>query len=527
VELIPLRAAFAPGDAVELEIVGAAGALRLDVRQLTRVVCSIDVDAGETFVTLPALPVGGYGVDATGSGGSAATAFDVLECPLDRLRYGFACDFGAGRELEGIALHARRLHLNAIQLYDWMYRHERLVPPADDFEDALGRRLSLASVRGVVESLLAVGAQSLAYAAVYAVGRDARAAWSDAALLRADGSQWQLGDDFLWLVDPSHARWREHLAGELVAALAATGAAGFHLDQYGWPKAALGSDGRPVDLSVAFPALLAALPDALPGASLIFNNVNDFPSWSTAASPLAASYVEVWPPHTGLSHIADLARQTRALAPGRPAVLAAYPSVLATAPVEQARPALELLLATAFSHGATVLATGESGAVLVDPYYPRNHLADAETLELLREMHDLLVRFGDVLVGPAVELTRTYAGGINEEIAVEAPGVNVATDPLAGSLWLRVVDTPEARVVHLINLVSQSETGWDTPKHPIERVAGATLRLRRERPAAPFVAVASRTSPQPSPLASRLDGDVDVIDLPPLGGWTIVLVMQP
>jgi dextranase len=525
VELIPLRAAFAPGEPIELEIVGADEQLRLDVRRLARVVCSVVAERGETVVALPALPVGGYGVDATGAlGGSASTALDVLERPLDRLRYGFACDFAAGRDLDGIALHARRLHLNAIQLYDWMYRHEQLVPPADDFRDALGRELSLTSVRGVVESLRAVGAQALAYAAVYAVGRAAREAWADAALLRPDGTQWQLGDDFLWLVDPSHPRWVEHLAGDLVGALAATGAAGFHLDQYGWPKAALDSDGRPVELAAAFPALLSALPAALPEASLIFNNVNDFPSWSTAASPLAASYVEVWPPHTGLEHIAGLAQRTRALAPDRPAVLAAYPSVLASAPAEQARPALELLLATAFSHGATVLSTGESGAVLVDPYYPRHHLADVETLELLREMHDVLVRFGDVLVGPGVDITRTHAGGINEEIVVEAPGVTVATDPLAGSLWLRVVDTPQARVVHLINLVAQPEAGWDTPKRPVERLAGATLRLRRERADASLVAVASRTSPVPQVLPSRAEGDVDVIELPPLGAWTMVLV---
>ena len=83
--------------------------------------------------------------------------------------------------------------------------------PTDDFRDALGRELSLTSVQAVVESLRAVGAQALAYAAVYAVGRDARVAWADAALLRADGTQWQLGDDFLWLVDPANARSRATL----------------------------------------------------------------------------------------------------------------------------------------------------------------------------------------------------------------------------------------------------------------------------------------------------------------------------
>jgi hypothetical protein len=90
-----------------------------------------------------------------------------------------------------------------------------------------------------------------------------------------------------------------------------------------------------------------------------------------------------------------------------------------------------------------------------------------------------------------------------------------------------LVDTPAARVVRLINLVAQSEAGWDTPKEPPAEVVGATLRLRRERAAAPLVATASRTSPVPSPLPSRAEGDVDVFGLPSLGAWTVVLVMQP
>jgi dextranase len=86
------------------------------------------------------------------------------------------------------------------------------VPRTDVYADALGRELSLTSVRSVVESLRAVGSQALAYAAVYAVGRDACDDWADAALLRPDGTQWQLGDDFLWLVNPANRRWIEHLS---------------------------------------------------------------------------------------------------------------------------------------------------------------------------------------------------------------------------------------------------------------------------------------------------------------------------
>ena len=88
-------------------------------------------------------PEGGYGVEAAG----ARTAIDVLSEPLSRPRYGFVSDYSPGRETAGVCEGVRRLHLNAVQFYDWMYRHASLLPPQEDFEDSLGRRLSLDTVR--------------------------------------------------------------------------------------------------------------------------------------------------------------------------------------------------------------------------------------------------------------------------------------------------------------------------------------------------------------------------------------------
>ena len=45
------------------------------------------------------------------------------------IRYGFLSDFSSG---DGDRLDVewmRDLHLNAVQFYDWMYRHDRLLPP--------------------------------------------------------------------------------------------------------------------------------------------------------------------------------------------------------------------------------------------------------------------------------------------------------------------------------------------------------------------------------------------------------------
>ena len=139
-------------------------------------------------------------------------------------------DYAADRDVEGVVDNVRRLHLNAVQFYDWMYRHASLLPPADDFVDSLGRELSLATVRRLAEGLNGAGSLPLGYAAVYAAGRDEWPAWKDDGLYRASGEPWTLGDDFLWNVDPTSERWLAHFGADLRAAQQSVGFRGFHLD---------------------------------------------------------------------------------------------------------------------------------------------------------------------------------------------------------------------------------------------------------------------------------------------------------
>jgi dextranase len=448
----------------------------------------------------------------------------VLPDPFERPRYGFVSDFSAGRDVDAAAEHARRLHLNAIQFYDWMYRHARLAPPRDRYEDALGRQLSLRSVRRLVERFRAAGSRSLAYAAVYAVGRKDWPDWEDAGLFKPDGRPWQLGEDFLWLVDPADTRWLRHFRGELRGAIEAGGFDGFHLDQYGWPKHALRADGDAVDVADAFTTLIRSVRRSLPDARLIFNNVNDFPTWATAATPQDAIYIEVWSPHDRLDHLAELVVKARSLAPEKPVILAAYLSAFAAVPEASALAATRLTMATIFSHGGFHLLNGEAGAVLTDPYYPKHHRLTKPGIETMRRWYDFCVRYGDVLYDrEAVDVTRTVLGGINEEYRVTAP-VPVATDAVAGGLWVRVVDSADRSAIHLINLAGQKDTDWDAPKRPVEPLSNVTIAvLRTEREPPDFAYADPDLAPALRPLRSRFEGGYDLVTIPRVGAWTVVL----
>jgi dextranase len=515
IELLPAKAAFAVGDDVTVEARGISEPRTLVLWRLADEIGRATVSPAQPVASFGPLGPGGYGVEADDG---AATALDVLRHPLERLRYGFVSDFWPGRPTAGVADNVRRLHLNAVQFYDWMYRHAQLLPPVDEFADALGRTVSLHSVEDLAAALRDAGSLPLGYAAVYAVGAEDVAGWHDEQLLHPDGTPWTLAD-FLWNVDPSSDRWLAHFVAQLAGAQARVGFAGFHLDQYGSPKQAVRRDGRVVDLAAAFCRLIERVRGALPEAVLIFNNVNDFPTWATTQAPQDATYIEPWAPHVGLPHLAALAAKAAALAPDRPVSLAAYLSAY-EAGHPGALAALRLQLAAVFANRATCLLFGEDDAVLVDPYYVRHARLDDAGRAVAKEYLDFVVRYGDLLLDPAqVDVTRSHAGGINQEVAIE--GAPVSADGIVGTLWSRVWDAGRRRVVSLIDLTAQEDVLWDAHHTPPVECRGVSIAFERSEGARYFFASpdGARTA---RPLSPRRERWHDVVDVPPFLSWALV-----
>ena len=376
-----------------------------------------------------------------------------------------------------------------------------------------------------------IAAQSIAYAAVYAFGREDMDRWSGHRLYRSDGRPWQLGDDFLWIADVSDQTWQAHLVKQLQQALS-LGFDGFHLDQYGWPKRAMRLDGTPVHIASAFVELITRIRAALPSSTLIFNNVNDFPTALTALAPQDVTYSEVWAPHTDLRHLSEIVANARRLAPTRPVVLSAYlrvfadiggPSNETTADIEAAIACLELTMAAIVSGGASHLLSGEDGCVLTDPYYPHNHHAGECARRALVRLYDFQVALGDLLFTPdAVDISRTWFGGVNTELVIEGPP-NFRVDPTPGAIWVRAFEVTGGVVLHLINLLAQSETKWDAPKAPHITVERCTVSIERHdrRPSSAWVA-STETGPTLRPLPIDSIDDREYVEVRLQGAWTVV-----
>jgi len=522
-ELLPLRSVFAATENVRVEIRGAArGQLR--VLHLGDVVRSLDV-AQPGVIDVGELAPGGYGVELWTDHRVARTAIQVADDPRRYCRYGFVADYRPDRDVQGVADNVRRLHLTDVQFYDWAFRHADLLGGGEVYSDALGQPVSVQTVQQLIAAAHDAGARALGYAAVYAVGDDEWPLWQDIAMLTASGREHGLGD-FLSLVDPADERWLKHFTADLRAATAGLGFDGYHLDQYGQPKRALRRDGAVVDVAESFATMLEHVRDALPNERLVFNNVNDFPTWRTATCPIDVVYIEPWAPNTTLGHLARLARDATTAGGGRPVVFAAYQHVYDTAPTRAADLATAFTMATLFSHGATQLLCGEADRILVDPYYVRNHVVEQSTAELLRRWYDFLVEHVELLQSDhAIDVTAATVGDYNGDCEVGYQGVAVADQPVPSTVWRRVVQVDGSLVVHLINLMGQDDTEWDAARNSPVVVVHGVLRVRRVGPGAPRIRVADPDQqPHLIDLEARPDGDYVTAVLPPLSVWQLLVI---
>ncbi|CAN7350282.1 hypothetical protein LJR016_001926 [Devosia sp. LjRoot16] len=518
-ELLPRRASFRPQEPIAIEVRSEVAPGIARVFHLGDIVAEIDWHGGDLL--LPMLAEGGYGVEL----GDLTTAIEIAADPRQRLRYGFVASYAPDKDIADVTDTVRRLHLSGVQFYDWAYRHADLLGGGESYRDALDQPIALTTVRALVGAVQQAGSRALGYAAVYAVGPKEWDRWQHQALVTATGTPYGLGD-FLFILDPAAPDWLAHFTAGLSASTAALGFDGYHLDQYGYPKRARRADGVAVDVGASFVTLIEAVRAALPEAHLVFNNVNDFPTRRTAAIRQDAVYIEPWAPQLTLQHLADTVTRARAFGDGKPVVMAAYQHIYDSAPVDAADRATALTMATLHSHCATQLLAGEADRLLCDPYYVRNHKMGPTTAALLKRWYDFLVAHDELLMpSELTDVTNSHAGAYNNDIDVSYPSAELSETAVAGKVWRRIVADNNRLIVHLINLVSQTDTLWDAARAKPADPGRATLRFRLSGTRPPRVRVAD-----PDGLGRlvevpvQVEGDFAAAELPRLTVWQLLVI---
>jgi hypothetical protein len=597
-DLYPAKAQFRPGESVTLILEGRTedgpaasaklkGELDLVVYRLEREVLkrSVPVELqpehgrcevllGDAWETRDDVSVG-YGVDAVfrltdGEGtrliGPLSTAFDVARHWKLAPRYGFLSDFhsGEGGRLED-ADSLLKYHLNVVQFYDWMYRHDELVPRKDTFVDPMGRTLSYAVVREKIEALRRRGMASIAYGAVYAALKDFHTAHADWGLYKPNGDPYELIGIFHIMDISPDSPWTDHIAHEFRRVIAEAGFDGLHLDQYGFPKRALrrrqsGDGTEPVDLAACYPELINRVKKELlplhPDVGLIFNNVSAYPVHTTASADQEAVYIEVWPPYERYADLKRLIDRGRELGGGKHVILAAYLHAFKEAMPEQpdmaggwtgpvdgeagkritaAENGALLTMATVFASGGFHLALGETEAVLTEAYYPDYRPMRPAFAAEVRRWCDFAVRHSEALHGfDLADLSMMYTGGINSEVRFFHETASFHPEGGPDAVWTIVKRGRDGLVLHLINLTGVESDRWNEgkPNRPAP-VEGIRCEVAAETGVAGVYAASpddhsAAMQPVPYELADSPEhGKKIVFTLPPLRVWTMVRILVP
>lgn len=477
------KAQYRVGEDVRIRVPGSTAELEPRLYRLANVIdCPFRRGGGELI--LHGLPEGNYGVRVETPAGSWEGAFDIVPDQRRITRYGFLADFPPNDgDIDDVAW-MRDLHLNAVQFYDWMYRHDALLPSSDRYQDPLGRELSLRVIQEKIEACKRFGMRPFAYGAVYAATRETFQRHPEWGMYTMDSEPLMFAGWLYFMNISAGCGWTDHLLRQYQDVIS-FGFSGIHMDTYGFPKLVWDASKKPVELAEEFAALIGGAAESVQtvdeDAGVIFNAVNNWPVETVADAPQDAVYIEVWPPNDTYYDLYKLICDAKRCA-DKPVILAAYIKPFQGPDTAAAERALRLAWAAISASGGTQLVFGEGKGALRDSYYVNYAHLRREFAPVAQKYCDFLVRYADLMYNDrGVDVSRTASAGINEDVRLAHERYSFTPNGGGNSVWTILRESANRLTMHLINLVGNN-AAWNEGKDEPRVVDDIQVHLRLDRP---------------------------------------------
>jgi len=466
-------------------------------------------------------------------------AVDVVTDWRKSMRYGFLSDFYSEdihdrQDLESL----NKLHINLIQFYDWMYRHDELLPPADEFTDLMGRPVRLDAVREKIKACHLFGMKAMAYGAVYAASGEFYDQHPDWALYNSAGNVIDFIGIFRIMNIEERSPWHHHIIDQYRRAITQLDFDGIHMDTYGFPKTGFSRlDGKSkyIRLEEHFAKLInntrLVLASVKEEISLIFNNVGNWPVDVTAPAEQDAIYIEVWKPYERYHHLRELIRWAKNWGPGKPVILAAYLSPFREEPAERthlAEASALLLTAVIISGGGYHLLHGEKNGVLTQGYYVDHSKVSDSFMREIRNYNDFMIRYANHFYDDTYQdISMTHTDGDNLEYTFE--GFNYSTYGESGKVWVTIKENREFRTINFINLIGVANDKWNEGKEKPSTTGPFIVRMQIDQEVDTlYYATPDQNMGRPQHLPYSIEsgdrGKVLVVEIPVIFIWSLLVV---
>jgi dextranase len=541
--LSDLRAFYRTGETIAVTTV-PPGAARLVARRATGITVDAELGAAARFGELAP---GTYAVQALSADARllAEELTTVGTHAGERPVHGFATSF-QDQDVAAVLAWHRALRSTVVQVYDWMASYTAPLGPTSGWHDPSQRPVSFTALCALSAGLRELGAVSHAYAPVYAVGNEFAAEHPELLMYQSDGQAIRFLDQIV-LADPGNPHWQRHFIDAYGAAADAIGFGGFHIDTYGYPRIAHDRDGNRIDMRAAYESFLTRVRAARPTALLSFNQVNGVPAAARLPHGPGFRYCEVWPPNTEWRHLEGLLDRSRTepLTTGSSTdtrlrgSIACYPPVWGsdptTCPTDQ--PTRQASLRTVVSTeaiatclGASALLYGDRTAALCDPYYPKHVRLTSDEADIVLAWRRFALRCRDLFL-EGEDTSWTEIDDENGAVAAEAAAA-VRPEPVGGALFARVVHAERRVSVGVVDLTGSPRGRWAEPTHT-GSADSVRIRVLLDHPgrwlarAAVLGARDERFAPVPAREVAHRQGRALEIDLPLVGGWSVLTLTRP
>lgn len=486
----------------------------------------------------------GYGVDTQVFDGEAlvqlcSTSFDVVSDWRKAIRYGFLSDFSDRDKSDAEDVKSMcKYHLNLVQFYDWMYRHDDFLPEAPEFVDLMGRNVNMEVVKYKIAYCHEYGMRTMAYGAIYAASKDFYNKHKEWGFYNSSGEVYNFIDIFKIMNIAPDSPWHNHIIGEYKKAVTEMGFDGIHMDTYGFPKVAISrmGDKESIEsLDKLFPILInntrKELEKVNPDACLIFNNVGNWPVDTVGDAEQNAVYVEVWEPYEKYHHIQQIIQWAKYLGKGKPVILAAYLKPFmkdSLYDTKEAQFSALLLTSVIAANGGYHLLLGEKNGILTQGYYVDYSTLDGIFARKLRNYYDFIVRYSKVIFDPETrDVSMTHCFGENQEYIFENADYSPYGEP--GKVWVTVREKPELKTISFINMTNNTEDYWNKGKNEPKMQKDLLVKVQIPKlPKSVYIASPDNNQGRPAILDYTIEdsdrGKILTVRIPELNIWNLLVI---